>query len=129
MWMACDKSLTMKRLLFHIARSPISHYFIGWIFAYMSWMIPVKRLHETPTLLAFYHPVPSYPVHILIVPKRTYASITAISPKDAAFHVDLFQTVAKLVSDLSLETQGYRLICNGGTYQDVPHLHFHLISE
>ena len=119
----------MKRLLFRIARSPIARYFIGWIFAYMSWTIPVKRLHETPTLLAFYHPAPSYPIHILIVPKRSYASITAIRPDDTAFHLDLFQTVAKLVADLSLEKAGYRLICNGGAYQDVPQLHFHLISE
>jgi histidine triad (HIT) family protein len=119
----------MKRLLFRIARSPFAGYVIGWIFAYMSWTIPVNRLHETPTLLAFYHPAPSYSIHILIVPKRSYASITAINPVDAAFHVDLFQTVAKLVADLSLEKAGYRLICNGGAYQDVPQLHFHLISE
>jgi histidine triad (HIT) family protein len=119
----------MKRLLFRIARSPLSRLFIGWIFTHMSWTIPVERLHETPTLLAFYHPVPSYPVHILIVPKRSYANITAISPDDTDFHRDLFQTVAKLVSDLSLETKGYRLLCNGGKFQDVPQLHFHLISE
>src|SRR5688500_3167841 len=118
----------MKGLLFRIARSPISRYFIGWVFAYMSWTVPVKRLYETPTLWAFYHPVPSYLIHILILPKRSYASITAISPDDAAFFADLLQTVAKLVADLSLEAPGYRLICNGGAYQDVPQVHFHLIS-
>jgi diadenosine tetraphosphate (Ap4A) HIT family hydrolase len=118
----------MKRLLFRSARSPISRYFIGWVFTYMSWSIPVNRLHETPTLLAFYHPVPLHPVHILIVPKRMYANITAINSDDAPFFGDLFQTVAKLVADLSLEAPGYRLICNGGAYQDVPQVHFHLIS-
>jgi len=25
--------------------------------------------------------------------------------------------------------QAYRLIVNGGKYQDFPHLHFHLISD
>lgn len=120
---------TMKKLLFRIARSRFSRYFIGWIFTNMSWSIPVKRLYETDTLIAFNHPVPSHPVHILIVPKRSYASITAISPGDCAFHADLFQTVQKLVSALSLQNHGYSLVCNGGTYQDVPHLHFHLISD
>jgi histidine triad (HIT) family protein len=119
----------MKRLLFRLARSPISRYFIGWVFTYMSWTIPVNRLHETPTLLAFYHPVPSHRIHILIVPKRMYASITAIKPDDAAFFADLLQTVAKLVADLVLEEPGYSLICNGGAYQDVPQVHFHLISK
>ncbi|MEZ4510613.1 MAG: hypothetical protein R3C62_01950 [Chloroflexota bacterium] len=36
----------------------------------MSFLIPVQRLRETATLLAFHHPKPSYPLHILLVPKR-----------------------------------------------------------
>ena len=117
----------MKRLLFRFARSRFARYIIGWSFAYMSWMIPVDRLHETDSLIAFYHPSPTYTVHILIVPKRAYANITAVSPDDTQFHSDLFVTVAKLVKDLSLE-KSYRLTCNGGAFQDVPQLHFHLIS-
>jgi diadenosine tetraphosphate (Ap4A) HIT family hydrolase len=44
--------------------------------------------------------------------------------------VDLFATARMLVDDLNLAQpgKGYRLICNGGDYQDVPQLHFHLIS-
>ena len=34
-----------------------------------------------------------------------------------------------LVQDLELAERGYRLIVNGGAYQDVKQLHFHLISE
>jgi diadenosine tetraphosphate (Ap4A) HIT family hydrolase len=33
------------------------------------------------------------------------------------------------VSELELERAGYRLVVNGGKYQDVAQLHFHLISE
>jgi len=95
----------------------------------MSFVIPVKRLRETDTLLAFYHPQPAYPVHILLVPKREIAGLTAVRPSDADFLLDLMQTVQSLVADLNLEPCGYRLIANGGAYQDVPHLHFHLIAE
>jgi diadenosine tetraphosphate (Ap4A) HIT family hydrolase len=35
--------------------------------------------------------------------------------------------VQNLVKDLDLKA--YRLIVNGGEYQDFPHLHFHLISD
>lgn len=45
-------------------------------FTYMSFAIPVERLHETLTLLAFYHPKPSYAVHILLVPKRSIPNST-----------------------------------------------------
>lgn len=95
----------------------------------MSWAIPVKRLRETNTLIAFHHPQPSYPVHILIVPKRARASLAELTPADADFTADLFAAAQSLVAELGLEARGYRLICNGGAYQDVPLLHFHLISD
>ncbi len=121
-------SIMLQVLLFRLARSTIARYFIGWIFAYMSFIIPVDRLRETKTLLAFHHPKPSHPVHILIVPKRARGSLRELSPDDADFMRELFATVNSLVEELQLEKPGYRLICNGGAYQDVPHLHFHLVS-
>lgn len=95
----------------------------------MSWSIPVKRLYETNSLMAFHHPSPSYSVHILIVPKRQYANLSAVSADDTDFHRDLFVTVQQLIADFSLAQTGYRLICNGGDFQDVGQLHFHLITD
>jgi histidine triad (HIT) family protein len=95
----------------------------------MSFAIPVERLHETATLIAFYHPQPGYPFHVLLVPKRARQSLADLTPADADFLIDLFQTVQLLVERFNLEEPGYRLIANGGRYQDVPHLHFHLISD
>jgi len=113
----------MKRLL----RIPIIIRLIGWIFAHMSFLIPVTRLRETSNLLAFHHPSPSYKFHVLIVPKRQVESLAKLDPADTAFLTDLFSTVQSLVDEFHL--QAYRLIVNGGEYQDFPHLHFHLISE
>lgn len=79
--------------------------------------------------MAFYHPSPSYPVHILLVSKRPYASLLDLPPADVAFQRDLLTTVQGLVRELGLEGCGYRLVANGGPNQDVPLLHFHLISE
>ncbi len=100
---------------------------IGWIFAHMSFLIPVKRLRETPNLLVFHHPSPSYAFHVLIVPKRQVDSFTSLDPHDTAFLTDLFAAVQSLVDEFHLKA--YRLIVNGGEYQDFPHLHFHLISD
>jgi histidine triad (HIT) family protein len=94
----------------------------------MSFALPVKRLRETATLIAFYHPRPGYPVHILIVPKKALSNLSELTQSDASFIADLFSTVQELVAELALEEPGYRLIVNGGAYQDVPQLHFHLIS-
>jgi histidine triad (HIT) family protein len=99
---------------------------IGWIFEHMSFVIPVKRLRETETLLAFYHPKPAYPFHVLLVPKKSVVSLQEFDSKDSVFLIDLYSTVQSLVDEFQLAA--YRLIVNGGEYQDFPQLHFHLIS-
>jgi len=93
----------------------------------MSFAIPAKRLHETETLLAFHHPKPSYPFHVVIVPKQKVPTLMELDPSDCAFLSDLFTTVQSLVTEFHLPA--YRLIVNGGEYQDFPHLHFHLVSD
>jgi len=113
----------MKRLL----QIPIITRCIGWIFTHMSFIIPVTRLRETSSLLAFHHPSPSYKFHVLIVPKREATSLAQLDPADTPFLTDLYSTVQSLVDEFHL--QAYRLIVNGGGYQDFPHLHFHLISD
>lgn len=85
-------------------------------------------LIETPTLAAFHHPEPGYPVHILVVPKRLIKDISEISKADNQFLIDLFETVSNLVGEYNLEEGGYRLVVNGGKNQDIPLLHFHLIA-
>ena len=93
----------------------------------MSFVIPVKRLRETDTLMAFYHPKPSYRFHVLLVPKKSVLSLKDFDSKDSVFLNDLYSTVQNLVDDYHLTA--YRLIVNGGDYQDFPQLHFHLISD
>ena len=111
-----------------LLRPPAARRLIGWVFTHMSFAIPIQRLRETSTLIAFYHPQPGYPVHILLIPKRAIADVTALTSADADFMLDLFATVRDLVAELNLAPGGYRLITNGGPNQAVPQLHFHLVA-
>ena len=111
----------MRKLLWLVAP------FLGWVFAHLSFAIPVKRLCETDTLMAFHHPKPAYPFHVLLVPKKAVASLKELDPMDTAFLSDLYSTVQTLVTEFQLPA--YRLIVNGGDVQDFPQLHFHLISD
>lgn len=95
----------------------------------MSFLIPVERLRDTPHLMAFYHPRPVYPLHILIVPKKAIRSAVDLSADDSLLLVEVFQIVSSLVAELQLDQRGYRLITNGGAYQDIQQLHFHLVSD
>jgi len=117
------------RFLLTLARSALGGVLLGWVFAHLSFVLPVRRLRETKTLLAFHHPQPSYPVHILLVPKRALRSFTDLTLADSALIAEIIQTAQSLIAEFNLERSGYRLIVNGGDYQDVAQLHFHLISE
>jgi len=115
-------------LLLRLTRTRLGRRLTGWIFAHMSQLLPLDRLAETGTLIAFRHPQPAYPFHVLIVPKSQVASLETLDPADSLFLTDLYSTVQGLVREFNLTTDGYRLIVNGGKFQDFPQLHFHLIS-
>jgi histidine triad (HIT) family protein len=116
----------MFEFILRLVRTKAGRKLVGWIFAHMSFAIPVKRLRETDTLLAFYHPKPSHPFHVILVPKQAVPTLIELDPA-STFLPDLFVTVQSLVAEFKLPA--YRLIVNGGEYQDFPHLHFHLISD
>ncbi len=98
----------------------------GWIFEHMSFIIPAKRLRETNFLLAFFHPNPAYPFHVVITPKKDIRSFSELTPADP-FLADVVTTTQSLVEEFHLSS--WRLILNGGENQEFPHLHFHLISD
>jgi histidine triad (HIT) family protein len=77
--------------------------------------------------MAFHHPRPSYPFHVLLVPKKGVASLRELETADTVFLSDLYSTVQSLLDEFRLPA--YRLIVNGGDYQDFPQLHFHLVSN
>lgn len=114
---------------YRAANTRLGKRLVGLVFSRMSRLLPVDRLRETETLLAFNHPEPGYRVHILLVPKRSISSLTELNDSDRQFLQDLFACVKSLVEEFRLEEAGYRLIVNGGEYQDIPQLHFHLVSE
>lgn len=115
--------------MLRLARTPPGGWLLRKVLLPMSFVLPVQRLRETKTLLAFHHPSPSYRVHILIVPRQGYRSLLDFPADDVELQRDLFQVVQSLVREFHLEEGGYRLVVNGGAYQDVPVLHFHLISD
>jgi histidine triad (HIT) family protein len=119
-------------MLLKLARSSVGKLCVGWIMEHWSGLLPVERLFETDYLVAFKHPQPVYKFHILIVPKKAIPDLAALSAQGEAFvnqfMNDLLNCVSWLVVDFGLKDQGYRLIVNGGGYQEVPELHFHLVS-
>lgn len=119
----------LNELFLTIAKTWLGGLVLHWVFAYFSFTIPGEKLIKNDSLLAFHHPSPSYPLHILIVPKEKINTIEDLPSNDNLFEIELFKAVRSLVDRFELNQFGFRLITNGGSYQEVDHLHFHLISE
>ena len=84
---------------------------------------------ETDQVLAFKDINPAAPVHILFIPKRHIVSAQDLTASDGDLLADLFETMARVVTDQGLEG-GHRIVTNIGTDagQSVHHLHFHLLG-
>lgn len=89
--------------------------------------VAVEKVRETDRVLAFHHTKPSYPLHIVIVPKEHIETLVDVA--DFSIIEEVFVVAQAIIRELGLHETGYRIVTNGGVYQDSRHLHFHLISS
>jgi histidine triad (HIT) family protein len=122
---ASEKSWSV---VYALARSRLLRPLMIWGIAHMNIFKPDQVISETDALVCFHHPRPGYPVHVLLVPKEEIRDLMHLDPEENQLLWDVFATVRELVERLNLQDQGYRLVLNGGDYQEFPQLHFHLIS-
>lgn len=88
--------------------------------------IQVNIVKETDSLLAFHHTRPAHPLHIVIVPKTHVAKLTDLS--DLNLVKEIFSIAVEIINEYKLDETNFRIITNGGLFQDSKHLHFHLVS-
>jgi diadenosine tetraphosphate (Ap4A) HIT family hydrolase len=93
--------------------------------------IPCRKVAEDAFSLAFYDIAPQAPVHVLVIPKGRYVSLSDFSANASeAEMAGFFRAVGQVAKQLELESPGYRLIANMGpdSNQEVPHFHVHLMG-
>lgn len=100
----------------------------GIAFSKYSRFLPIRKIRENTNWLAFLHPKPCYPIHIVIVPKRKIADWMSLPIDDATLYADFVEISQGMIRDFCLEETGYRLIVNGGPNQTFPHMHVHLVA-
>ena len=91
--------------------------------------IPSKVVYEDDDVFAFEDIGPQAPTHVLIVPRKHFASLEEATPEDQAVLGKLQLVAAELARKLKL-TGGYRTVVNtgAGAGQSVFHLHLHLLG-
>jgi len=90
-----------------------------------SGLVSVKVVAETDEVLAFHHNRPSFPVHIVIVPKRHIPSLVNLGEGDESLLGSVMAVVREVAAQITAEHGKCRVLTNLGQYQDSKHLHFH----
>ncbi len=93
--------------------------------------IPAKIIWEDDDAIAFHDVNPQAPVHVLIVPKKVIARLSATTDKDRALLGKLLGVAGELAKKLEIDKTGYRVVINSGpdAGESVPHLHVHLLGK
>ena len=93
--------------------------------------IPNDTVYEDDNVLAFNDISPLAPVHILVIPKGKYISLTDFTKNGSPEEITaLYRAVGIIVEKLNLDKDGYRTITNTADFggQEVPHLHIHILG-
>lgn len=92
--------------------------------------IPSDKVYEDDRVLAFKDINPEAPVHILVIPKEHIESINEVNEQNASIVAYIFTVINKIVKELGIDKDGYRVITNTGDNagQTVHHMHFHVLG-
>ncbi len=91
--------------------------------------IPASIVHQDDLALAFEDLNPQAPTHILIIPRKHFASLDDATPEDAAL-IGHMHLIAAKIAAMRRITNGYRTVLNNGASagQSVFHLHLHVLG-
>ena len=93
--------------------------------------IPPDKVYEDDHVLSFNDINPQAPVHILVIPKGEYISVSDFGVRATQEEmVALWQAVSNIADDHGLSGSGFRVIANTGINggQEVSHFHVHILG-
>ncbi|MFG2210442.1 HIT family protein [Streptomyces sp. NPDC048638] len=90
-------------------------------------LVKVDVVAETEGALAFHHTRPSYPVHIVVVPKAHVPSLTDLGVAGEAALTEVMRLVRDVAGQVEREHGACSVVSNLGLYQESKHLHWHLL--
>lgn len=85
--------------------------------------LPRSLEYEDDRVVVFKSIQPVAETHLLIVPKNHISNFMGL---DSEMN-DLVKAAQEIIKSKKLE-EGYKIIVNGGKYQEVQHIHIHLLA-
>ena len=93
--------------------------------------IPCKKVYENAHALAFHDIRPQAKVHVLVIPKGAYVTMTEFAAQASAGEIEGFvRAIGETAKAVGVTADGYRILANNGAnaHQEVPHLHIHIFG-
>ncbi|MET9470320.1 HIT domain-containing protein [Streptomyces sp. NPDC006544] len=103
--------------------SPVSDFYCNQA---LSGRVEIQPVVETERVLAFHHTNPSYPVHIVVIPKEHVPSLTDLGDADLGLVHEVVEVVREVAAMVEKEHGSCSVNTNLGLYQESKHMHWHV---
>lgn len=91
--------------------------------------IPCQIVKSNEYSMAFHDIDPKADTHILVIPKGPYKDFRTFMQYGKAHEIAGFFDLLQDILDEFNDRAGGKIVTNFGTYQEVPHLHFHVLLD
>lgn len=91
--------------------------------------ITPKFIYESEGVVAFHDIKPRAKTHILVVPKKHIPTFLDIKVDDQVLLSEMLSVLQNFTKEKVSGKIGYKVVVNGGQYQEVPHLHWHFLAD
>jgi len=82
---------------------------------------------ENDSVIAFPSIEPAASTHIIIIPKEHVATFEDLEEKHKDILIEMAKAAQKIIEKKKI-SKAYKLVFNGGKYQSIPHIHWHLLG-
>ena len=90
-------------------------------------IIPTKFVYESANTVVFNDINPKAPMHMLVVPKKHYATLNDLEDKELMS--ELLQSVKEVTKKLNISDYKTLINTGKGAGQEVFHLHIHILAD
>jgi diadenosine tetraphosphate (Ap4A) HIT family hydrolase len=94
----------------------------------LSGKVAVRTLHEDERVIAFHHPDPAAPIHVVVIPKAHIASLLAPEALDGELLRAVINAVQVVTAMIGLDRTGFYMRINAATPDVTPHMHWHVMG-
>ena len=93
-------------------------------------VIPAEKVYDNNGIFAIMDINPQAPIHLLIIPKKHFATVLEIEKDDHELIGSIYSVANQLAKKNGLDQAGFRVVLNCGVEagQSVFHIHYHLLG-